>query len=70
MSNQQFKPAPAEHEVEVMIDGKMHKGRYHLEHDKIVVSYQGASKLALQGPDNDALAKGVLGEIVAAKQKH
>lgn len=69
MSNQQFKPPPAEHDVEVQIDGKTHKGRYHFEHDNIVVSYQGASKLALQGPDNDILAKNVLTEIVAAKNR-
>jgi hypothetical protein len=69
MSNQQFKPPPAEHDVEIQIDGKTHKGRYHLEHDNIVVSYQGASKLALQGPDNDTLAKNVLTEIVAAKNR-
>lgn len=69
MANQPFKPPPAEHDVEVQIDGKAHKGRYHLEHDNIVVSYQGASKLAPQGADNDALAKTVLGQIVAAKQR-
>jgi hypothetical protein len=69
MANQQFKPPPAEHDVEIQIDGKTHKGRYHLEHDNIVVSYQGASKLALQGPDNDTLAKNVLTEIVAAKNR-
>lgn len=67
MTNQQFKPPPQEHEIEITFDGKTHKGRYHLEHDKIVVSYQGASKLTLQGPDNDGLAKNVLTEIVTAK---
>jgi len=70
MTNPQFKPAPADHEVEIMVDGKTYKGRYHLEHENIVVSYQGASKLAAKGADNDSLARAVLGEIVAAKQKH
>ena len=44
MTNQQFKPPPANHEIEIQIDGKTHKGRYHLEHDNIVVYYQGASR--------------------------
>ncbi len=70
MTNPQFKAAPADHEIEIMIDGKTHKGRYHLEHENIVVSYQGASKLAPQGADNDALAKTVLNDIVTAKAKH
>jgi hypothetical protein len=69
MSNQQFKPRPEDNEIEVQLDGKTYKGQYHLEHDNIVVSYQGASKLALQGPDNDALAKNVLTEIVNSKNR-
>lgn len=67
MSNQQFKQPPQEHDVEITFDGKTHKGRYHLEHDNIVVSYQGASKLAAQGADNATLAKDVLTQIVSAK---
>ena len=70
MSNQQqFKPPPQDHEIEITFDGKTHKGRYHLEHDNLVVSYQGASKLVLQGPDNDSLARNVLTEIVTAKHR-
>jgi hypothetical protein len=69
MPNQQFKPPPAEYDVEVQIDGKTHKGRYHLEHDNIVVSYQGASKLAPQGADNASLAKTLLNDIVTAKHR-
>jgi hypothetical protein len=67
MSNQQFKQPPTDHEIEIMIDGKTHKGRYHLEHDNLVVSYQGASKMMPKGPDNDVLAKTVLTNIVKAK---
>ena len=67
MPNQQFKPPPADHDIEIQFDGKTHKGRYHLEHDNIVVSYQGASKMTLQGPDNDSLARNILTEIVSAK---
>lgn len=67
MSNQQFKQPPEQHEVEITFDGKTHKGRYHLEHDNIVVSYQGASKMATKGADNDSLARNVLTEIVTAK---
>ena len=67
MSNPQFKQPPQEHDVEITFDGKTHKGRYHLEHDNIVVSYQGASKLSTQGPDNDTLAKNLLTQIVSAK---
>ncbi|MEO7132882.1 MAG: hypothetical protein ABI024_01565 [Vicinamibacterales bacterium] len=67
MSNQQFKQPAQDHEIEITFDGKTHKGRYHLEHDNLVVSYQGASKLVLQGPDNDSLARNVLTEIVTAK---
>lgn len=70
MSNQQFKQPPQEHDVEITVDGKTHKGRYHLEHDNIVVSYQGASKLVVQGADNAALAKDVLTQIVTAKHGH
>lgn len=67
MANQQFKPAPADHEIEIQFDGKTHKGRYHLEHDNLVVSYQGASKMTTQGADNDTLARNILTEIVSAK---
>ncbi len=67
MSNQQFKQPPAQHDVEITFDGKTHKGRYHVEHDNIVVSYQGASKMATKGADNDSLARNVLTEIVTAK---
>ena len=71
MANQQFKPAPTNHAVEVQVDGKTHKGTYHVEHDNLVVSYQGASKMVSQGADNDALARTLLGEIVNAKHgKH
>ena len=67
MTNQQFRQPPADHEIEVSFEGKAHKGRYHLEHDNIVVTYQGASKLVHQGDDNDRLAREVLAAIVAAK---
>lgn len=67
MTNQQFKPPPVNHDIEIQIDGKTHKGQYHLEHDNIVVSYQGASKMVSSGPDNDSLAKNLLGTIVSAK---
>jgi hypothetical protein len=70
MSNQQFKPPPENHDVEITFEGKLHKGRYHLEHDNIVVSYQGASKMTAQGGDNDSLARAVLTEIVTAKNRH
>jgi hypothetical protein len=70
MSNPQFAPPPKQHEIEISFDGKTHKGRYHLEHDNIVVSYQGASKLVPQGADNDSLARSVLSEIVSAKHRH
>jgi hypothetical protein len=71
MTDHQFRPAPKDHEIEVLFDGKAHKGRYHLEHDNIVVTYQGASKLAHQGTDNDRLAREILAEIVSAKHgKH
>ena len=70
MTNPQFKPAPAEHDVEIMIDGKTHKGRYHLEHENVVVSYPGASKMAAQAADNDGVARTVLAEIVGHKQRH
>ena len=67
MTNQQFRPPPQDHEIEVSFDGKTHKGRYHLEHDNLVVTYQGASKLVQQGTDNDSLAREVLTAIVEAK---
>ena len=54
-----------------MIDGKTHTGTYHLEHENLVVSYQGGSKMARQSGDNATQAKSMLGEIVAAKRgKH
>lgn len=68
MSNSQFKQPPVDHEIEVTFDGKTHKGRYHLEHDNVVVSYQGASKMISGGADNDAVAKNALTDIVKAKQ--
>jgi len=67
MTNPQFRPAAVNHNIEVQFDGKTHKGQYHLEHDNLVVSYQGASKMIAQGNDNDALARTILKEIVAAK---
>lgn len=71
MTNPQFKPAPVNHDIEVQFDGKVHKGQYHLEHDNVVVSYQGASKMGVKGDDNDTLARSILAEIVAAKHgKH
>ena len=50
-----------------MIDGKTHTGSYHLEHENLVVSYQGGSKMAPQSGDHATQAKSMLGEIVAAK---
>lgn len=70
MSNQQFRPAPVEHEVEVLHDGKTYKGRYHVEKNNLVVSYQGASKMVVQDGDDAALAKSTLEQIVMAKQRH
>jgi hypothetical protein len=67
MTNPQFRAAAVNHDIEVQFDGKSHKGQYHLEHDNIVVSYQGASKMIKQGTDNDALARTTLQEIVSAK---
>jgi hypothetical protein len=67
MSNQQFKQPPENHNIEILFDGKTHKGQYHLEHDNLVVSYQGASKMVAKGADNDALARNTLTEIVSAK---
>jgi hypothetical protein len=67
MTNPQFRPPAENHSIEVQIDGKTHKGQYHLEHDNLVVSYQGASKMTAQGSDNDALARTILKEIDAAK---
>jgi hypothetical protein len=68
MTNPSFRPAPVNHDIEILVDGKTHKGQYHLERDNIVVSYQGASKMTPTGSDNDSLARGMLAEIVAAKQ--
>jgi hypothetical protein len=71
MTNPQFRQPPVNHDIEVQFEGKSHKGQYHLEHDNLVVSYQGASKMIAQGPDNDALARAILKDIVAAKHgKH
>ena len=70
MTNSPFKPAPANRDIEVQFEGKTHKGQYHIEHENLVVSYQGASKMVVQGDDNDALARTVLAEIVAAKHRH
>lgn len=69
MTQQQFKPAPEDHAVEVQLDGKTHHGQYHLEHDNIVVSYQGASKMVPQGADNAALARTILTGLVNAKHR-
>jgi len=66
MSNQ-FTPPPANHDIEVQFEGKTHKGAYHLEHNNIVVSYQGASKMLPRGGDDDALARTILTDIIAAK---
>ena len=70
MTNSSFKPAPSNHDIEVQIDGHTHKGHYHLEHDNIVVSYQGASKMVPGVADNDTLARTILTDIVKAKQRH
>lgn len=70
MTNSQFRPAPVEHEVEILHDGKTYKGRYHVEKDNIVVSYQGASKVAPHDNDDAALARVILEQIVIAKQRH
>jgi hypothetical protein len=67
MTNPQFKAAPVNHDIEVQFEGKTHKGQYHLEHDNLVVSYQGASKMTAKGDDNDTLARSILADIVAAK---
>ena len=66
MSNQ-FPSPPASHNIEVEFEGKTHKGAYHLEHDNIVVSYQGASKMLPKAGDNDAQARTILTDIVTAK---
>ena len=68
MTNPQFKPPVVNHDIEIQFDGKAHKGRYHVERDNIVVSYQGASKMIAQGADNDSIARTLLTEIVAAKR--
>jgi hypothetical protein len=70
MSNPQFKQASVDHEIEIQLEGKTHKGRYHLERENLVVSYQGASKVTPQGSDNDLLAKTILSDIVKAKTQH
>ena len=67
MTNPQFRQAPVSHDIEVQFDGTTHKGQYHLEHDNVVVSYQGASKMTKQTDDNDTLARSILQEIVSAK---
>ena len=68
MTNPAFKPPPVNNNVEIQFEGKTYKGQYHLEHDNVVVSYQGASKMVPKGDDNDALSRTILAEIVAAKQ--
>lgn len=71
MTNQpQFRPAPVDHEIEVLHDGKAHKGRYHIEKGNVVVSYQGASKMVVQDGDDAVLARTVLTQLVIAKQRH
>ena len=67
MTNPQFKAPPVNHNIEVQFEGKTHKGQYHLEHDNLVVSYQGASKMIKQGDDNDSLARAILTDIITAK---
>jgi hypothetical protein len=67
MTTPAFKQPPVNHNVEVQYEGKTYKGQYHLEHDNVVVSYQGASKMVPKGDDNDALSRTILTEIVAAK---
>ena len=67
MTNPQFRQPPVNHNIEITFEGKTHKGQYHLEHDNIVVSYQGASKMIAKGEDNDAIARNTLTEIVTAK---
>jgi hypothetical protein len=70
MSNQPFRPTPIDHEIEVLHEGKTYKGHYHLEKDNVVVSYQGASKMATQDGDDATLARTILEQIVIAKQRH
>ena len=70
MTNQQFRPAPVDLDIEVLHEGKAHKGRYHIEKGNLVVSYQGASKMVLQNGDDATLAKSVLEQLVIAKQRH
>jgi hypothetical protein len=67
MTNPAFRPPPENHNIEIQFEGKTHKGQYHLEHENIVVSYQGASKMIAKGDDNDTLARTILAEIVTAK---
>ena len=47
MTNQQFKPPPANHDIEIMVDEPT--GRYHLESDNIVVFYQGEDGVVRAG---------------------
>ena len=68
MTNPAFRPPTVNHSIEIQFEGKTYKGQYHLEHDNIVVSYQGASKMVPKGDDNEALSRAILSEIVAAKQ--
>ena len=67
MTNPPFKPSAVNHDIQIEFAGQTHKGQYHLEHDNVVVSYQGASKMIAKGDDNDQLAREVLAGIVAAK---
>ncbi|MBY0497050.1 MAG: hypothetical protein K2Y23_22840 [Cyanobacteria bacterium] len=67
MTNPAFKPPPVNNNVEIQFEGKTYKGQYHLEHDNVVVSYQGASKMVPTSDDNDTLSRTILTEIVAAK---
>lgn len=67
MTNPQFRAPDVSHDIEVQFDGKTHKGQYHLEHDNLVVSYLGASRVSKQADDNDTLARTILKEIVVAK---
>ncbi len=36
------KQAPQEHDVDIVIEGQRHRGRYTLEHGVITVSYTGS----------------------------
>lgn len=70
MTNQQFRQPPVDREIEVLHEGKTYKGRYHLEKNHVVVSYQGASKVAVQEGDDATLARAILEQIVVAKHPH